>query len=225
MTGWTGKQDALVSAPRQHRIDLLRFISPELRKRPRKPLDLDVPVECVSQHERGLPQGDGRTIVDRLSENGERGRIRDDELLSEPSAAQVGTAAQNVAAILPKDVVEIFGIRIPLDRVWFAVIIVGVGILLTLWFRFTRFGLATRAAAESEKGALVSGLSPERIALINWAISAAVAGLAYYFYGGSSVPAGQPPLVRIDAANFGELRSAFNASKDAVRVIAMLSPT
>jgi len=93
-------------------------------------------------------------------------------------AAQVGTQAQSVAPILPKDVYEIFGIRIPIDRVWFAAIIVAVGILLTLWFRFTRFGLSTRAAAESEKGALVSGLSPERIALINWAISSAVAGLA-----------------------------------------------
>jgi len=93
-------------------------------------------------------------------------------------AAQVGTQAQSVAPILPKDVYEIFGIRIPIDRVWFAAIIVAVGILLTLWFRFTRFGLSTRAAAESEKGALVSGLSPDRIALINWAISSAVAGLA-----------------------------------------------
>ncbi|SHN39914.1 branched-chain amino acid ABC transporter permease/ATP-binding protein [Cryptosporangium aurantiacum] len=93
-------------------------------------------------------------------------------------AAQVGTAAQSVAPILPRDVIEFAGIRIPQDRVWFAGIIVFVAVGLTLWFRFTRFGLATRAAAESEKGALVSGLSPERIAVVNWAISSAVAGLA-----------------------------------------------
>ena len=93
-------------------------------------------------------------------------------------AAQVGTAAMSVAPILPKDLYDLFDIRIPIDRVWFAVIIVLVGVLLTLWFRYTRFGLATRAAAESEKGALVSGLSPERIAIANWAISSAVAGLS-----------------------------------------------
>ncbi|MGY3555464.1 ABC-type branched-subunit amino acid transport system ATPase component/branched-subunit amino acid ABC-type transport system permease component [Williamsia sp. R60] len=93
-------------------------------------------------------------------------------------ATQVGTQSQSVTPILPRDVVEFMDIRIPMDRVWFAAIIVAVGIALTLWFRFTRFGLATRAAAESEKGALVSGLSPQRIALANWAISAAVAGLA-----------------------------------------------
>ncbi|MDR7167359.1 ABC-type branched-subunit amino acid transport system ATPase component/branched-subunit amino acid ABC-type transport system permease component [Nocardia kruczakiae] len=93
-------------------------------------------------------------------------------------ATQVGTRAQSVAPILPRDVVEVVDIRIPMDRVWFAAIIVAVGIALTLWFRFTRFGLTTRAAAESEKGALVSGLSPERIAMANWGISSAVAGLA-----------------------------------------------
>jgi len=52
-----------------------------------------------------------------------------------------------------------------------------------------------------------------------------VAGLLYYFYGGSSVPAGQRPLVRLAAGNFGELRDAFNAASGSVRVIAMLSPT
>ena len=49
---------------------------------------------------------------------------------------------------------------------------------LTLLFRFTRFGLATRASAETEVGALVSGLSPDRIALTNWIISFVVSGIA-----------------------------------------------
>jgi len=93
-------------------------------------------------------------------------------------AARVGTQAMSVAAILPKRTYEFAGLRIPADRLWFAVLIVVIAVLLTLWFRFTRFGLATRAAAESEKGALVSGLSPERIALVNWAISSAVAALS-----------------------------------------------
>jgi ABC-type branched-subunit amino acid transport system ATPase component/branched-subunit amino acid ABC-type transport system permease component len=93
-------------------------------------------------------------------------------------AAQAGTAAMSVEAILPREVYDVFDIRIPIDRVYFAGIIVAIGLALTLWFRFTRFGLATRAAAESEKGALVIALSPERIALANWAISSVVAGLA-----------------------------------------------
>ena len=52
-----------------------------------------------------------------------------------------------------------------------------------------------------------------------------VAGALYYFYVGSSTPVGQPPLVYLTAANFSELQQAFNASKDFVRVVTLLSPT
>jgi hypothetical protein len=51
-----------------------------------------------------------------------------------------------------------------------------------------------------------------------------VAGF-WYFYGGHSVPAGQVALVRLNAANFGELRSAFNGAADSARIVALLSPT
>lgn len=52
-----------------------------------------------------------------------------------------------------------------------------------------------------------------------------VAGVLYYLYGGSAAPAGQPPLTRLAPSNFNELRSAFNAANDSVRLIALLSPT
>ncbi|MGW0581737.1 ABC transporter permease subunit, partial [Streptomyces sp. NPDC002920] len=93
-------------------------------------------------------------------------------------AARVGTAQVSVRAILPNDPVEWGGSRIPGDRLWFAAVIVVLTVALALVFRLTRFGLAARAAAESEKGALVSGLSPERIAVANWALSSAIAGLS-----------------------------------------------
>jgi ABC-type branched-subunit amino acid transport system ATPase component/ABC-type branched-subunit amino acid transport system permease subunit len=93
-------------------------------------------------------------------------------------AARVGTSPVSVTPILPTHVFTLGNLRVPGDRMWFALTIALIAIALTLVFRLTRFGLATRAAAESEKGALVSGLAPERIALTNWAISTAVAGLA-----------------------------------------------
>ncbi|MFZ2174564.1 MAG: branched-chain amino acid ABC transporter permease/ATP-binding protein [Rhodococcus sp. (in: high G+C Gram-positive bacteria)] len=93
-------------------------------------------------------------------------------------AVRVGTKPVSVDSILPSGVITIGDARIPTDRVWFAAVIVALTVLLTLAFRWTRFGLATRAAAESEKGALVSGLSPQRIAFGNWALSTAVAGLS-----------------------------------------------
>ncbi|PPJ25731.1 ABC transporter [Nocardia nova] len=93
-------------------------------------------------------------------------------------AVRVGTTPVSVKAILPTGALTLGDARIPADRVWFAAVILALALVLTLSFRWTRFGLATRAAAESEKGALVTGLSPERIAFGNWALSTMVAGLS-----------------------------------------------
>jgi sulfate-transporting ATPase len=91
---------------------------------------------------------------------------------------QAGTAVVLVNPIFPQNHVSFLGVDISLDRLLLAATIIGIGIVLTVLFRFTRFGLATRASAESEVGALVSGLSPDRIALMNWIISFVVCGLA-----------------------------------------------
>ena len=91
---------------------------------------------------------------------------------------QVGTAVVLVNPIFPQNHVSLLGADISVDRLLLAATIIGIGIVLTVVFRFTRFGLATRASAETEVGALVSGLSPDRIALINWVISFVVCGLA-----------------------------------------------
>jgi sulfate-transporting ATPase len=91
---------------------------------------------------------------------------------------QVGTQVVLVNPIFPQNHVSFLGIDISTDRLWLAGTIICLGIVLTVLFRFTRFGLATRASAESEVGALVSGLSPDRIALVNWIISFVVCGIA-----------------------------------------------
>lgn len=91
---------------------------------------------------------------------------------------QVGSQVIDVNPIFPQHHVTLLGVDIPTDRLWLAATIIAVGVVLTLLFRFTRFGLATRASAESEVGALVSGLSPDRIALVNWVISFVVCGIA-----------------------------------------------
>jgi ABC-type branched-subunit amino acid transport system ATPase component/ABC-type branched-subunit amino acid transport system permease subunit len=91
---------------------------------------------------------------------------------------QVGTQQLLAGPIYPQQRYTVGGVTIPMDRIWFAVTIIAVALVLTGIFRLTPFGLATRASAESEAGALVSGLSPDRIALFNWMISSVVAGLA-----------------------------------------------
>ena len=91
---------------------------------------------------------------------------------------QVGSQVIEVNPIFPQNHVHLLGVAIATDRLWLAAMIIGLGIVLTVLFRFTRFGLATRASAETEVGALVSGLSPDRIALVNWMISFVVCGIA-----------------------------------------------
>jgi len=80
--------------------------------------------------------------------------------------------------IFPTHAYHLGGVRLSGDRLWFAVAIVALALALAALYRFTRFGMRTRASAETEVGALVTGLSPERMALANWAISAAVAAVA-----------------------------------------------
>ncbi|MEV0355611.1 branched-chain amino acid ABC transporter permease/ATP-binding protein [Nocardia sp. NPDC050697] len=99
-------------------------------------------------------------------------------LLVAVAAKQVGTNSIGVKAIFPVDIWTVGELRIPQDRIYFGISIVVLALVLAALYRFTRFGLATRATAESEEGAYVSGLSPDRIAAGNWMIGSAVAGLA-----------------------------------------------
>jgi hypothetical protein len=46
-----------------------------------------------------------------------------------------------------------------------------------------------------------------------------------YFYGGSQAPSGQPPLRSLTANNVADVKNEFNAAKDDVRVLLLLSPT
>jgi hypothetical protein len=69
-------------------------------------------------------------------------------------------------------------------------------------------------------------LVKRRLLIIILAIVVIGLGLVgYYLYGGSTVPNGQPPLVRLTDSNFSSLKDRFNRSANSVRVIVMLSPT
>jgi sulfate-transporting ATPase len=93
-------------------------------------------------------------------------------------AIRQGTNPVSVAAIFPAERWELGSVTLLADRFFLAVTVVGLAVVLAGGFRFTRFGLVTRAAAESQTGAFVSGVSPDRVALANWMLSAVIAGLA-----------------------------------------------
>src|SRR3954449_1566564 len=89
-----------------------------------------------------------------------------------------GTTAKSTPAILPSTPVHFSGITVPSDRFWFAGILVVLAAVLALVYRYTRFGLATRASAENERGAALMGLSANRIGTGNWVIATVLAGVA-----------------------------------------------
>ncbi len=61
---------------------------------------------------------------------------------------------------------------------WLAAITVVLAAALWAIYRFTRFGLATRAVAENETGASVIGLSADRTSGGNWILATILAGAA-----------------------------------------------
>ena len=87
-------------------------------------------------------------------------------------------ALLSVDGPLPTDVVELAGVRNIADRYWLALIVVVGAVLIWAISRFTNFGLATRASAENETGAVLLGISADRIGLLNWMLAAVLAGLA-----------------------------------------------
>jgi ABC-type branched-subunit amino acid transport system ATPase component/ABC-type branched-subunit amino acid transport system permease subunit len=93
-------------------------------------------------------------------------------------AIRQGTNTVSVAAIFPVERWEFGSVIVLSDRFYLALTVVVLALALSAGFRYTRFGLLTRATAETQTGAYVSGVSPDRIALVNWMISAMVAGIA-----------------------------------------------
>jgi branched-chain amino acid transport system permease protein len=70
-----------------------------------------------------------------------------------------------------------FGKNLPHIVVWMASCALVMGAVVWAILTFTRFGLATRAADENEKGASLIGYSPQLLAGINWVFSALLAGI------------------------------------------------
>jgi branched-chain amino acid transport system permease protein len=110
----------------------------------------------------------------------------------------VAVTAQQLTApeILPGGSVKVFGGAVPNSRLVLAGIAIAVTAVLAALYRWTRFGLATRAAAESEASALIAGLSPNRLSMTNTVLAAVIAG-AFGVLAGS--------LVQLDAVSLPNL--------------------
>jgi len=89
-----------------------------------------------------------------------------------------GTGRRAVPPALPDDPVHLGSLSFSEDRIWFAALVAVIAVLLWAYGRYTRSGLATRAAAESERGAILLGWSPDRLAAATWVLAAVVGGTA-----------------------------------------------
>jgi branched-chain amino acid transport system permease protein len=87
-----------------------------------------------------------------------------------------GVTQKPQKSVLPSDTVHVFGTTVPVDRFILAGIVVAMAVALAVAYRFTRFGLATRAASENEVSALLAGLSANRVSLANTVLATMVAG-------------------------------------------------
>ena len=101
-------------------------------------------------------------------------------MLGLEAIAVLNFSTQPVATnpIFPSSPLSLSGITFPEDRLYFTGVVVVIAVALTLAYRFSRFGLATRAGAENARGAALTGISANRVAGQNWVIATVLAGVA-----------------------------------------------
>ncbi len=90
-----------------------------------------------------------------------------------------GSQPRQVDSWLPTNRVILWGeVGTTVDR--FILLAIASASAFALWmiYRSSQFGLATEAVSESERSASAIGLSPNRIALLNWGLGSAIAAVA-----------------------------------------------
>jgi branched-chain amino acid transport system permease protein len=126
-----------------------------------------------------------------------------------------GTLSRPLYSFLPNQTIDRFlwlGRSFPAQTLWIAAISIVIMVLIWLFYRATRYGLALRASAGNELGAKILGYEPNRLALVSWVLSSVVgatAGLVAGPVAGSLDPSRYTTLLvpALGAALLGRLRS------------------
>jgi branched-chain amino acid transport system permease protein len=87
-----------------------------------------------------------------------------------------GEIPRQIPNVFPSGIATVFGKSIPANRFWMAGVVLVIAVALWALFRYTRFGLATRAASENEVFAMLAGLSPNQLSMANTLLASAIAG-------------------------------------------------
>jgi branched-chain amino acid transport system permease protein len=88
-------------------------------------------------------------------------------------------AGLRVDPILPNESVTFMeDVTVPRDGLWLIFIVLLIAAAIWASSKYTRIGLATKAAAGNEKGAILLGYSPQRLAQTSFMLASVIGGLA-----------------------------------------------
>jgi ABC-type branched-subunit amino acid transport system ATPase component/ABC-type branched-subunit amino acid transport system permease subunit len=99
-------------------------------------------------------------------------------ILESVAVLRFGDDPRSTPPVLPHAALHVGAVTVPADRILTAAIALVLGGLLAAWYRFSRFGAATEAVAENEKGAVLLGWSAHTVSAVNWAMATVLAAAA-----------------------------------------------
>jgi branched-chain amino acid transport system permease protein len=89
-----------------------------------------------------------------------------------------GTTSYSLAPVLPQRGVSLpEGVTVPEDQLIVVGIVIAVTVAIWALYKYTRFGIASRANAENEKSIVLLGHAPGRLAAASWIGSCVLVGL------------------------------------------------
>lgn len=87
-----------------------------------------------------------------------------------------GSRAKSAEPIFPNEPVDFLGARIGQDRFWLLGTVILLATVLWAIFKYSRFGVATRASAENERFTTLLGFNADFQAGISWVVASVLAG-------------------------------------------------
>ena len=89
-----------------------------------------------------------------------------------------GPRPRIIPSFLPENQIQIGGASLGVDRLITIIAALVLLVVLTLFFRYTRDGIAMRAIADDQQAALSMGISIKRVLAVAWAMAAITAAIA-----------------------------------------------
>ncbi|MES2534265.1 MAG: branched-chain amino acid ABC transporter permease [Pseudomonadota bacterium] len=80
------------------------------------------------------------------------------------------------------DIVTIGGVRMRMSQLAVIAVLLAALAATSIFFKYSRFGIAMRAVAADQRTARLMGISPARVQSVAWAVSSVLAGLAGLFF-------------------------------------------